>query len=85
MDDRERNDEGRTRETAEPTGNAPRDMGPDTARSKTIATPGGITPKEGIGVHGAAEGELDKAEAGSGAQQDAATGGAKAWDEGAGS
>lgn len=79
MDDRERNDQAGTSQAAESTGDAPKDMGPDTARAKTVGTPGGIPQKGDIGVHGAAEGELDKAKPGSEAQRDAASGAEKAW------
>ncbi len=79
MDDRERQDQDIERDQAGSPGDAPRDMGADTARSKTIATPGGIPLKDDIGPHGAAEGEDDKPTPGSGAQRDAASGADKAF------
>jgi len=79
MDDRESSAPDGMRRDGEPAGDAPDDMGPDTARSKTIATPGGIPVKDDIGVHGAAEGELDKALPGSGAHQDAVSSAEKAF------
>lgn len=81
MDEREDSRSDGMRPEGESTGDAPADMGPDTARSKTVGTPGGIPVKDDIGVHGAAEGELDKPEPGSGAHQDAISGVKKAFGE----
>jgi hypothetical protein len=79
MADRERQDQDSNRSRAGSAGDVPRDMGADTARSKTIATPGGIPRKGDIGPHGAAEGEHDAPTPGSGAQRDAASGADKAF------